>query len=90
MDLRKLTRHIAEQRHQNVILTLEKGQVVTRAHQDVYTDVVRACEQLKSWGIQQGMRVGILACNCYQWIIYDLALLELRAQSVAFTDDFAA
>ena len=42
MDLRKLTRHIAEQRHQNVILTLEKGQVVTRTHQDVYTDVVRA------------------------------------------------
>ena len=35
------------------------------------------------------MRVGILACNCYQWINYDLALLELRAQSVAFTDDFA-
>ena len=35
------------------------------------------------------MRVGILACNCYQWIIYDLALLELRAQSVAFTDDLA-
>jgi long-chain acyl-CoA synthetase len=89
MDLRKLTRHIAEQHHQNVILTLEKGQVVTRTHQNVCTDVVRACEQLKSWGIQQGMRVGILACNCYQWIIYDLALLELRAQSVAFTDDFA-
>jgi long-subunit acyl-CoA synthetase (AMP-forming) len=36
------------------------------------------------------MRVGILACNCYEWIIYDVALLELRAVSVAFTDDFSA
>ncbi|HET8888398.1 MAG TPA: hypothetical protein VFQ41_05815, partial [Candidatus Angelobacter sp.] len=61
MDLRNLTRHIFEQRRQNVILTLEKGQVVTRTHQNVYTDVMRACDQLKTWGITQGMRVGILS-----------------------------
>jgi long-chain acyl-CoA synthetase len=89
MDLRKLNQRISEQGHQNVILTLEKGQIVTRTHQNLHADVMRACDQLRSWGVQQGMRVGILACNCYQWIIYDLALLELRALSVAFTDDFA-
>ena len=89
MDLRKLTSHIAGQQHKNVILTFEKGRVVTRTSEDIYTDVMAACAQLKSWGIQPGMRVGILAGNCYEWIIYDLALLELRALSVAFTDDFA-
>jgi long-subunit acyl-CoA synthetase (AMP-forming) len=35
------------------------------------------------------MRVGIRAPNSYQWIVYDLALIQLRAVSVAFTDDFA-
>ncbi len=89
MDLRKLSSHIAEKRHQNVIVTFEKGKVVKRDHQTVYADVMAACESLKKWGVQGGARVGIWACNCYEWIIYDLALLELRALSVAFTDDFA-
>jgi long-subunit acyl-CoA synthetase (AMP-forming) len=35
------------------------------------------------------MRVGLWGCNCYEWIIYELALIEVRALSVAFTDDFA-
>jgi long-subunit acyl-CoA synthetase (AMP-forming) len=88
MDLRKLTSHIAERKSENAILTFEKGQVVSRSHQTVVADVSAACSRLKSWGVEQGMRVGILACNCYQWIIYDLALLELRVLCVAFTDDF--
>jgi long-chain acyl-CoA synthetase len=89
MDLRELRSHIAEQKHQNVILTFEKGQVASRSRQTVVEDVAAACQRLRGWGIQPGMRVGILACNSYQWIIYDLALIEIRALSVAFTDDFA-
>jgi long-chain acyl-CoA synthetase len=89
MDLRELRSHIAGQKSGNAILTFEKGQVVSRSHQTVVEDVAAACSRLKDWGIQPGMRVGILACNCYHWIIYDLALIELRALCVAFTDDFA-
>lgn len=89
MDLRTLTSHISEQRHQNLILTFEKGQVVKRSHDTVHRDVMAAVARLRAWGVQTGMRVGIYACNCYEWIIYDLALLELRALSAAFTDDFA-
>ncbi|PYP92383.1 MAG: hypothetical protein DMG65_04060 [Candidatus Angelobacter sp. Gp1-AA117] len=89
MDLRALTSHISEQKHQNFILTFEKGQVVKRSHENVFQDVMAAVARLRAWGVQTGMRVGIFSCNCYEWIIYDLALLELRALSVAFTDDFA-
>jgi len=89
MDLRKLSSHIAEKKRQNVIVTFEKGKVVKRDHQTVYADVMAACAWLRKCGVQPGARVGIWACNCYEWIIYDLALLELRALSVAFTDDFA-
>jgi long-chain acyl-CoA synthetase len=89
VDLRKLTLQMEGKKRQNVIITFEKGQVVRRTHDIVRADVVGACEKLRKWGVMAGMRVGIWACNCYEWIIYDIALLELRALSVAFTDDFA-
>lgn len=89
MDLRKLTACISEQKRQNTIVTFEKGQTVRRTHEVVSRDVKAAVNRLTAWGIRAGMRVGIYACNCYEWIIYDLALLDLRAVSVAFTDDFA-
>lgn len=89
MDLRELASHIFEQKHANVIVTFEKGHVVERNHQTVYSDIKAACDRLRVWGIRPGMRVGILAPNCYEWIIHDVALLELRALLVAFTDDFS-
>jgi long-chain acyl-CoA synthetase len=90
MDLRRLASRMFEQKHQNCIITFEKGQVVRRTHQSVHMDIMTACARLKAWGVKAGMRVGIFASNCYDWIIYDVALLELRAVSVAFTDDFAS
>jgi len=35
------------------------------------------------------MRVGIYAQNCYEWLVFDLALIELDAVAVPFTRDFA-
>src|SRR5947209_17684330 len=89
MDLRKLASHILEQKRQNVIITFEKGQIVRRNHQTFCADVKAACERLRNWGVQPGTRVGIWAHNCYEWIVQDVALLELRALAVAFTDDFS-
>ena len=90
MDLRRLTSRMAEQKHQNYIITFEKGLVVRRSHESVHLDIMTACARLKSWGLRPGMRVGIFAANCYQWIIYDIALIHMRAISVAFTDDFGS
>jgi len=88
MDLRQLTIRLSKQQHQNCVITFQKGQVVRRTHNSVYKDIMAACARLKAWGVRPGMRVGIWASNCYEWMIYDVALLELRALSVAFTDDF--
>lgn len=70
------------------VLYFEKGRVVRRDYPTVRKDVEKAIERLKSYGVKEGMRVGIRATNCYPWIVYDIALLELRAVSVAFTEDF--
>ena len=40
-------------------------------------------------GRGRGSRVGIFAPNSYHWLVYDLAMIEIGAISVPFTDDFA-
>lgn len=90
MDLTGLMSRIARGHGENAILSLERGNLVRRTHVTVGEDVQAACASLRGWGVRAGMRVGIRAPNCYQWIVYDLALIQLRAVSVAFTEDFDA
>lgn len=88
MDLTKLVTRLP-QRHTNSIHFYEGGRAARKTHAEVHADVKAAAATLAGWGVEAGMRVGILAPNSYRWIVYDLALIELRAVSVAFTDDFA-
>jgi long-subunit acyl-CoA synthetase (AMP-forming) len=52
-------------------------------------DAAVAAERLKSWGVTRHMRVGIYAASSYEWLVHDLALIEIGAISVPFTDDFS-
>ncbi len=88
MDLTKLLSRLRDQRS-NKLLLYAKGRLSSKSFAEVHDDVLAACENLSAIGVKPGMRVGISARNCYEWVIYDLALIELRAVSVAFTDDFA-
>ena len=88
MDLTTLIARLPQPDRNNTILSFEKGQVVSRTHADVYADVKKTAEKLTAWGVKPGMRVGILAPNSYEWMIHDLALIELRTVSVAFSEDF--
>lgn len=89
MDLRYILERIPAHTRDNAIFTFEKGQVVRRTFADAYDDVVAARNRLAEWGVGTGTRVGIRSPNCYDWLIHDLALIELRAPLVSFTDDFA-
>ena len=88
IDLRELPGRLAARQHTNSVVAYEQGQVVKRSHADVHRDVMAACANLTAWGLKPGMRVGLRSPNCYEWLVYDLALLQLRAVLVAFTDDF--
>ena len=72
-----------------VTYTFERGKIAEHPHAALYRDVVRVCEAMRGWGVARGMRVGIYAPNSYHWLVHDLALIELGAISMAFTDDFA-
>ena len=70
------------------ICWLERGAQVRRSASDLHADVMREAARLLACGIEPGSRVGIRAGNGYRWLVVDLALLQVRAQSVAFTSDF--
>jgi long-chain acyl-CoA synthetase len=74
---------------QQAVYVFERGKTVRHPHASLHDDVARVRENLRGWGVKPASRVGIYAPNSYHWLIHDLALIELGAISVAFTDDFA-
>src|ERR1700743_648359 len=69
--------------------TLEGGKLVERSYPQLAADAGLVLARLRRWGVTSGMRVGIYAQNGYDWLVYDLALIELNAIAVPFTRDFA-
>src|SRR5436309_15196375 len=74
----------------NWIAMHRMGRTTTYLFDQIYGDVQRAIEFLRGCGVQPGMRVGVLADNSYEWIVLDLATLELKCRLVAFPEAFAA
>jgi long-subunit acyl-CoA synthetase (AMP-forming) len=73
----------------SAIFTYERGKAVRHSYAELHDDVQVAADALRSWGVTAGMRVGIYAPNSYRWLVHDMALIEIGAISVPFTDDFA-
>lgn len=90
MDFTKLTERMAASHERSIRFYDEGGAATSKSHASVHADALRAVEQLKAWGVEEGMRVGILATNAYEWVVYDLALLQLKCTSVAFPDEFGS
>ncbi|ADO72768.1 AMP-dependent synthetase and ligase [Stigmatella aurantiaca DW4/3-1] len=56
-----------------------------RSFAQLREDVHQKVTELRHRGLDALMRVGVLACNCYEWIVLDLALVSLRCEIVALT-----
>ncbi len=87
MELRRLIADLP--RKTGTAYVFRRGQTTTHPYMQLAGEVARARRQLADWGVRPGMRVGIYAPNSCEWLVHDLALIELGAISVAFTDDFA-
>jgi long-chain acyl-CoA synthetase len=87
MDLRGLRPKLWTQR--GSVQCLDGGKVVEHSYPQLARDVGTALTKLCQWGVVAGMRVGIYAQNSYQWLVYDLALIEIEAIAVPFTRDFS-
>lgn len=75
--------------HRGCVQTLEDGKIVEHSYPQLAGDTAVALARLRRWGVISGMRVGIHAQNSYEWLVHDLALIELNAIPVPFTRDFA-
>ena len=87
MDLRGLIAQLPQKK--GTTYTFERGKITSHPHAGVADDVARSRRVLEGWGVKPGMRVGIYAPNSYAWMVHDLALIDIGAVSVPFTDDFA-
>lgn len=59
-----------------------KGLWTSRNWPDVVTDIERIIGALKSIGVKQNSRVAILSETRYEWLVLDMAILCLGAQTV--------
>jgi long-subunit acyl-CoA synthetase (AMP-forming) len=88
MELSKIIGRLPSFKDRGITYYDQDGQAVRKTYPEVHADVRQAVERLRGWGVEPGMRVGILATNCYEWAVYDLALLDLRCPSFAFPEEF--
>lgn len=51
---------------------------------ELYSDAGRLAASLRRDGIGPGQRIGILAANCLEWVLLDLAALRLGAVTAGF------
>lgn len=87
MDLRRLIAELPGKT--GTVHTFERGKTSHHSHASLHGEVKRVRQALLDWGVRPGMRVGIYAPNSLEWVIHDLALIDIGAISVPFTDDFA-
>ncbi len=79
----------AARRGKAAVHAFEGGKATRHPLPQLAADTERKTAELRLWGVTPGMRVGIYAPNSYQWLVHDLALIEIGAIAVPFTDDFA-
>ena len=87
MDLRGLIADLPGKT--GMVHTFERGKALHYSHASLHGEVMQVRQALLDWRVRPGMRVGIYAPNSLAWMIHDLALIDIDAISVPFTDDFA-
>jgi long-subunit acyl-CoA synthetase (AMP-forming) len=89
MDLHKLTDRLRELPEQGISYYQGKH-VIRKSYPELLVAIDVMQTRLCDWGVRPGMHVGILAENCFEWILCDLALMRLRCVVVAFPlEEFA-
>src|SRR5690606_27368104 len=69
------------------ITCYEGGALKVRAFPELGRDVEKLVRHLQTGGVTRGQRIGLLANNCYEWLVYDLALLHLGVIAVPLPVD---
>lgn len=71
---------------QHTISYLDGDKLVSRSYPELYTDIRTAQQRLRAWGVEPRTRVGIWGRNSYEWVVHELALLDLGCVSVTLPE----
>jgi len=88
MDLTKIMERLSSFPDQGITYYDGQGQLVRKNYPTVRADVEHVIDELRGWGVEPRMRIGILATNWYEYVLYDMALLELGCTSLTFPEEF--
>lgn len=66
----------------NTISYLVDNTLVRRFYPELHADVQAVQEMLRGWGARPRTRVGIWGQNSYEWVVHELALLDLGCVTV--------
>lgn len=67
-----------------VLHAVSQGNKRCYSYSEVFEDVMRVRSFLNDFGLRSGCSIGILADNCYEWVLLDLACLSLGIVLVPF------
>src|ERR1041384_5848745 len=87
MDLTKIMERLSSFPDQGITYYDGQGQLVRKNYPTVCADIEQVIEELRSWGVESRMRIGILATNYYEFVLYDIALMELGCTSLTFPEE---
>jgi long-subunit acyl-CoA synthetase (AMP-forming) len=90
MNLRELSLRMATTPQSAVTIARLHGSPERYTLPRMAQDVQAMVQALQAAGLQPGHRVGIQASNCYEWLIWDLAVAQLGAILMAFPQDGVA
>src|SRR5688500_5798287 len=88
MDLTKIMERLNSFPEQGITFYNGEGKLEFKPYPAVRADVEKAITQLRAWGVEAGMHIGILSTNWYEFVLYDIALMELRCTSLVFPEEF--
>jgi long-subunit acyl-CoA synthetase (AMP-forming) len=61
----------------------EGNSVCSKDYRELGRDVERVVGKMNALGLRKGDCIGILANNCYEWLVVDLAIIHIQAVCVA-------
>lgn len=90
MDLAALIDRLEELPQQSIVY-FESNKMKRKLYPEVRRDALVVLDWMNACGVQSGMRIGVLAENCYAWVLHELATVRLGAILVSFPpDEFAS
>lgn len=82
-----VTRRLREAKNGHLLSLDTRGEIIRISYRALADEVEAFKQRLQKAGIGRGHQVGLVGPNCKEWVVADLALLDLGCISVCLTEE---